>query len=126
MALFFGQFEEEGMIANDVLVVQTFYLCKVPFEEKDMLAIQSDRFHCKNCPFALSFLNTLPHDSVCALPYLLSHLKPFQKHGDWLLRRGCFTLIFAKLSTLIVTTCILLYFSLHLSSGLVKDREVSK
>lgn len=47
MALFFVHFEEEGVVGDDVAVVQMLYVREVALQEKDVLAVQTDALHCE-------------------------------------------------------------------------------
>ena len=72
MALFLIHFQEEGMVGDDVAVVQVFDIGEVALEEEDVLTIQSDRFHCEGLETVpvLTFFN----DTMSTLTDLLTQL----------------------------------------------------
>ena len=47
VALFLVHFEEEGMVGDDVAVVEMLYVCEVALQEEDVLAVQTDALHCE-------------------------------------------------------------------------------
>jgi hypothetical protein len=46
MALFLIHLQEEGVVRDDIPVVQVLDICEVALQEQDVLSIQPDRFDC--------------------------------------------------------------------------------
>lgn len=71
MAFLILHFEEEGLVGDDVGVLQLLNVDEVVFEENDVFALYFEGFNCQKLPRLLAI--ALPHHSMRALSDLLCH-----------------------------------------------------
>lgn len=84
VALFLVHFQEEGVILDDVSVVKMLDVCEIAFQEEDVLAVQTNAFHCIQFPTLLqvAFL----HNTMCTLSDLFAHYVLLLENRACLLR----------------------------------------